>query len=153
TFTPTNAFTGAASLQVTTSDLGNSGAGGPLGASSTVAITVSGDMAPTVTALGAALLYTENAAAAAIAPTLTVSYADSPLLDYAIVRSSGNYASGQDVLGFTNQAGITGSWDASTGTLTLTGSASAANYQTALRTVTYSNLSDNPSTALRTVSF
>ena len=36
--------------------------------------------------------------------------------------------------------------------LTLTGSATVANYQTALRSVTYANSSTNPSTAARTVS-
>jgi len=153
TFTPTASFTGAASVQIATDDLGNSGAGGALSTTSTVAITVSADVAPILTLAGSALAYTENDPATMIAPTLTVSDADSPLLDHAIVRISGNYASGQDVLAFTNQAGITGSWDASTGTLTLTGAASAASYQTALRAVTYCNLIDNPSTALRTVSF
>ena len=63
------------------------------------------------------------------------------------------FASGQDVLGFTNQNGITGSYNAATGVLTLTGTATLANYQTALRSVTYSNSSDNPSTATRTISF
>ena len=153
TFTPTPSFTGAASLQLVTDDLGNSGAGGALSAASTVPITVSADTAPTVIVSGSALAYTENDPATAIAPALTVSDVDSPLLDHAVVRISGNYASGQDVLAFTNQAGITGSWDASTGTLTLTGSASAASYQTALRAVTYRNLGDNPSTAARVVSF
>ena len=48
------------------------------------------------------------------------------------------------MLGFTNQNGITGSFNAATGVLTLTGSATVANYQTALRSVTYANASDNP---------
>src|SRR5439155_1061559 len=46
-----------------------------------------------------------------------------------------------------------GAFDNSTGTLTLSGSASVANYQAALRSVTYRNTSDNPSTANRTVTF
>ncbi|MSQ72350.1 MAG: hypothetical protein EXR27_13800 [Betaproteobacteria bacterium] len=37
--------------------------------------------------------------------------------------------------------------------MSLTGSASVANYQAALRSVTYVNASENPSTALRTASF
>ena len=52
-----------------------------------------------------------------------------------------------------NTANITGSWNAGTGTLTLTGSDTLANYQAALRSVTYQNTSENPSTATRTVSF
>ena len=67
------------------------------------------------------------------------------------MQITGNYANGQDVLGFTNQNGITGSFNAATGTLTLTGSSSVANYQTALDSVTYLNTSDNPSGLARTV--
>ncbi|MBT6621327.1 MAG: choice-of-anchor D domain-containing protein, partial [Gemmatimonadetes bacterium] len=55
---------------------------------------------------------------------------------------------------FTNQNGITGNWTAGTGTMALTGSATKANYQTALRSITYQNTdTDNPSTATRTVTF
>ncbi len=43
--------------------------------------------------------------------------------------------------------------DATNGTLTLSGSATLAQYQAALRSITYTNTSDNPSTATRTVSF
>ena len=67
------------------------------------------------------------------------------------MQITGNYVNGQDVLGFTNQNGITGSFNAATGTLTLTGTATVANYQTALRSVTYVNTSDNPSGLARTV--
>ena len=56
------------------------------------------------------------------------------------------------MLGFTNQNGITGSYSATTGVLTLSGSSSVANYQTALRSVTYFNSSDNPSQT-RTISY
>ena len=48
------------------------------------------------------------------------------------------------MLGFTNQNGITGSYNAATGVLTLTGSATLANYQAALRSVTYSNTQRQP---------
>ncbi len=55
-----------------------------------------------------------------------------------------------DTLNFTNQAGITGSYNAGTGLLTLTGSSLVANYQTALQSVTFSNTT-NTSLASRTV--
>jgi hypothetical protein len=45
---------------------------------------------------------------------------------------------GGDTLNFTNQNGITGSYNSTTGVLTLSGTASAANYQTALDSITYS---------------
>ena len=48
---------------------------------------------------------------------------------------------------------FTGSWNASTGVLTLTGSDSLANYKAALESVTYNNTSDNPNTADRTISW
>ena len=57
------------------------------------------------------------------------------------------------MLGFVNQNGITGAYDATTGVLTLIGVSSLANYQAALRSVTYANTSDNPSDAARTISF
>jgi hypothetical protein len=47
---------------------------------------------------------------------------------------------------------IAGTWNAATGTMTLSGSDTPANYQSALRAVKYQNTSDNPSTATRTVS-
>ncbi|MCB0657136.1 MAG: cadherin-like domain-containing protein, partial [Saprospiraceae bacterium] len=48
---------------------------------------------------------------------------------------------------------VAGAFNTSNGSITLTGSASVANYQTALRQITYINTSDNPIPATRTVSF
>ena len=96
--------------------------------------------------------YTENATIT-IDSTINLNDVDDLLLESATVQLSSGYVNGQDVLGFVDQNGIVGSWDAATGTLTLTGSASLADYQTALRTVTYHNTSDNPDTQARTVTF
>jgi hypothetical protein len=153
TFTPMPGYTGTASLQIATDDQGNVGVGGPWTATSSVGITVSANVAPTVTTSGSALSYIEKASATAVDPGLAVSDTDSPLLDHAIVRVAANYVYGEDVLAFTDQLGIAGSWDPGTATLTLTGAANAAAYQTALRSVTYQNLSNDPSTAARTVTF
>ena len=43
-----------------------------------------------------------------------------------------------DTLNFANQNGITGSYNSGTGTLALTGSATPAQYQTALQSITFS---------------
>ncbi|WP_186289687.1 cadherin-like domain-containing protein [Methylomonas koyamae] len=118
-----------------------------------VSIKAASTWAPTITTSGGSLAYTENAAATIIDSALTVSDADGSYLANATVSISSGFVSGQDTLAFTNQNGITGSWNASTGVLTLTGNASAATYQTALRSITYVNSSDAPSTATRTVSF
>lgn len=52
------------------------------------------------------------------------------------------------------QHGISGSWNSGTGVLTLTGSATKANYETALESVTYQNTNTaNPNTSNRTVTW
>ena len=99
------------------------------------------------------LAYTEGQAAAVVLPALTASDAEQANLASATVAITTGLVAGQDVLGFTDQSGITGSYDAATGVLTLTGSATVAQYQSALRTVTYRNTSVSPSTAPRTISF
>ena len=153
-FNPTADFNGAASLQIISDDQGNTGTGGALTDTDTVNITVNAaNDAPVVTATAGNLSYTENAAATAIDPGLTVTDIDSTNLTGATVAITGNFASGQDVLAFIDQLGITGSYNGGTGVLTLTGTTTVANYQTALRSVTYANSSDNPSTATRTVTF
>src|SRR5438067_2339320 len=63
------------------------------------------------------------------------------------------YHAAEDMLSFTDTATITGSWDSTTGVLTLSGTDTLAHYQAALRSVKYSNTSDNPSSATRTASF
>ena len=108
--------------------------------------------APVATATNSALAYTENATTA-IDSAITVSDVDSANLVSATVSITSGFISAQDTLAFTTQNGITGSYNSSTGILTLTGNATVANYQTALRTITYTNSSDNPSTTPRTVSF
>ena len=99
------------------------------------------------------LAYTENAVATAITNSITVTDVDDTNIESAVISISGNYQNGQDVLSFTNANGITGTWNAVSGTLNLTGTATLANYQLALRSVRYFNNSENPSTISRTVSF
>ncbi|WP_196238955.1 hypothetical protein, partial [Bradyrhizobium sp. BR2003] len=108
---------------------------------------------PPVTTAGGMLNYTENQAATVIDASVNVTDADSANLTGATVQITGNFAAGQDVLGFVNQNGITGSYNSATGVLTLTGSSSVANYKAALDSITYFNSSDNPSGADRTVGF
>ena len=100
----------------------------------------------------AALAFTEGNSATVVDAGLTVTDADSANLASAAVSIAANFVTGEDVLGFTTQNGITGSFNATTGVLTLTGSATVAHYETALRSVTYANASTNPSMAARTVS-
>ena len=124
------------------------------GSTATVTVTVTCvDDAPTVNTSAGATSYTENDPATAIDPGLTVSDPDSTTLTGATVEITGNAEAAEDVLAVTDQLGITGSFDAGTSVLTLTGNASVADYQTVLRDVTYRNTSDAPSTVTRTVTF
>ncbi len=109
-------------------------------------------IAPTLTPATGSLAYLENEGAKVIDNTFVVSDDGADLADATIVISAG-YVNGQDALGFTDQNGIAGTFNAATGTLTLTGTATLADYQTALRIITYSNSSENPATAARTVTF
>jgi hypothetical protein len=108
---------------------------------------------PTVTASATTLGYTEKNPPTPVDSGLTLTAGTLANLTGATVQISANYANGQDVLAFSNQLGITGSWNAASGTLTLSGSASVANYQTALRSVTYVNTSANLSALNRTLTF
>ena len=106
---------------------------------------------PVVTVSATPLAYTEGAGPQPLDTTLTVSDPDSATLDGATVRITANYVVGEDMLAFTSQAGITGVFSAASGTLTLTGTSSVANYQAALRSVTYANTRDKPSTLTRSI--
>jgi hypothetical protein len=85
---------------------------------------------------------------------LLIGDADSNNLSKATVQITAGYqndANGNDVLGFTNQNGITGSFNAATGMLTLSGSSSVSNYRTALRSVTFSSSGSVVSNANRSL--
>lgn len=110
---------------------------------------------PVVSALEPAVLsYDEGQTPTPISTSITVSDPDSPLLASANVQITGNHSSTEDQLQFTDAFSITGSFDTSIGTLTLTGPASPADFTSALRTITYLNTNNgNPSNLVRTVSF
>jgi hypothetical protein len=113
--------------------IGNDGTDTSTAVTSTITVSVIND-APVLTA-GGTLAYTENQAATAMDPAVTVSDVDHATLTGATIQITSNYQTGQDVLAFTNTASITGVFTAASGVLTLTGSDSLANYQAALRAV------------------
>jgi len=73
----------------------------------------------------------------------------------ATIAFNAGYRVGQDILSvdtaLASTLGITSSFDLATGSLTLAGNASDANYQALLRTVTYQNSSAAPSTDARQI--
>ncbi|MDQ3773341.1 MAG: hypothetical protein M3461_02655 [Pseudomonadota bacterium] len=125
--------------------------GTSLGSDATITIAL--NTAPELTAGGASPTFTEDGAPIVLDGALTVADANDTNLESATVRITAGFQTGQDVLGFVDAPPITGSFDPLTGILSLTGSATLANYQTALHNVTYENTSQNPNTAARSVAF
>ncbi|MDF2866948.1 MAG: Hemolysin-type calcium-binding region, partial [Gammaproteobacteria bacterium] len=108
---------------------------------------------PIITTSSGSVSFTEKGAAIVIDSGLTVSDVDNAQLTRASIAITVGYVLGEDKLLFTAQNGISGSFNVSSGLLTLTGGSSVANYQAALRSVTYINTSDHPNTQARTISF
>ena len=106
---------------------------------------------PTCQPLG----YGEGAPPTVIAPEFTAADVDGTNLVGATVEIGAGYVAGQDVLslGTNPQNGISAAFDPATGTLTLTGTATVANYQTALRDVRFANDSPDATAGTRTISF
>ena len=97
------------------------------------------------------LVYNENDPPLRINGGLTITDPDDTEIESATVVISNNFVSGQDLLTFTPIAGVSGTFNPGTGTITFTGTATLTSYQTLLRSVHYSNSSENPNTAQRTV--
>ena len=107
---------------------------------------------PTLTA-GGTLVYTENDPATPIDTTITVTDPDSNVAG-ASAQITANYVNGEDILSCGAPCtGLNPTFVPGTGTFTLTGSASPATYQTALRGIAYNNTSDDPSSLDRTVTW
>uniref|UniRef100_E1T926 DUF4347 domain-containing protein n=1 Tax=Burkholderia sp. (strain CCGE1003) TaxID=640512 RepID=E1T926_BURSG len=91
---------------------------------------------------------------------ITVTDTGTGTLGSVTVAITGSFASGEDVLAFTNDGSTMGnivaSYNASTGVLTLSSSGSSATlaqWQSALRSVTYTDTAVTPNNATRTISF
>ena len=130
----------------------------PTSASSTPvtqSIAVIGVDAPPVVMINdtTALAYKANDPAISIFGNALISDADSNNLTRLTVQITSGYqntASAHDLLSFTSQYGITGSFDAGTGKLTLSGSSYVGYYREVLRTVKFSTSGTAISTATRT---
>jgi hypothetical protein len=128
--------------------------GGALSNAPSTTITVSATgTAPTVSNVDNVASYTENGSAVAVDSSISISDPDSTDLNRATVSITNNFASGQDVLSYGGAVPAISLQSYAGGVLTLTGTATLAQYETALESVTYSNSSDNPSTAVRTIEY
>ncbi|HZQ32321.1 MAG TPA: Ig-like domain-containing protein, partial [Mycobacterium sp.] len=121
------------------------------GASATKTITVTPvNDAPVLSSTGGDITAVERTATP-IDPTITISDPDDTTLAGATVKITKGLQSGEDTLNFTDQNGITGSYDSAKGVLSLTGNASINDYQTALESITYTDTSHAPATNTRTI--
>lgn len=137
-------------LTIAVTDANSDGAGAATTTTSrNVTLTPVNDT-PVISGTGSTRSYTENGAAIALEPGLALSDFDDTQMDQAIIRIQAGFVAG-DRLNFVNQSGITGSYDATTGVLTLTGTATLAQYQAALQSVTFDSTSENPGNGSRTL--
>jgi hypothetical protein len=97
------------------------------------------------------LNYTEDDGPRTIDPLLTASDRAGAMWHSATITFTAGYAPGQDLLAASPAGPITAVWDAGSGTLTLAGAATLAQYQAALRSITYANPSQAPQTHSRTI--
>ncbi|MCA9061894.1 MAG: DUF2341 domain-containing protein [Planctomycetaceae bacterium] len=107
--------------------------------------------APVISMASAVGTYVENDAPLQLDSLLVVTDPDSTQLTSATVWIQKGFVSSEDRLTFTAVAGISGSYDATSGVLVLTGNASVGSYQTVLRSVAYYSTSENPATNQRIV--
>ena len=127
---------GSKTFTVTASD------GESLSSEATVTISLAPvNDAPTFSS-GATVAYLEKGAGVPIDPVLTVADVDDVSLTSATVSIEIPVTG--DLLSLETQNGINATYDATTGILSLTGTASLSAYQTALRSVVYSSSSSNP---------
>ncbi|MDA7509951.1 hypothetical protein N8527_01655, partial [bacterium] len=108
---------------------------------------------PTLGDAGGTLSFTENGGATAIDGSLSVADVNDTNLESATITISSGYVSSEDVLEFTAQNGISGSWNSGSGVMSLSGTSSKANYEMALESLTYNNTSEDPNTSARTITW
>ncbi len=112
------------------------------------------EFTPTLTSIETdTLTFTEGDSPTAITSTIVVDDFDDTNLASATISITNNFTLGEDELAFTDFGSISGSWNGTTGILSLTGSDDVADYQTALRSVTYENLSSDPIELVKTITF
>lgn len=116
-------------------------------ASKTVTVAASND-APLISNVNAIASFSENGSAVIIDNSISLSDADHTQFNQALVEISGNYQSSEDTL-ICPATALSCSY--SLGTITFSGTANIATYQSALQAVTYNNTSENPNTGDRTI--
>ncbi len=130
-------------------------AAGNTGSSATSAnYVIDNNYVPIMTGAGDTFIYTEGDGAQIIDASLSLSDVDDSQLTSASIYIGSGFNNTEDLLSFASLGGITGSYNAATGVLSLSGNASISDYQSALQSVTYTNtniVNLNPDAADRTI--
>jgi VCBS repeat-containing protein len=124
--------------------------------SATVTVTINGlNDPPLLSDIEQGVLdYVMGAPATPVTSSLTATSPDTTTLVGAQVSICSGYQQSEDVLGFVPTGnGITGVFSSSSGSMSLHGAATIAQYQTALRSITYGNLSSAPTLGSRSICF
>ncbi len=110
---------------------------------------------PNLTASGGSTSYHPGDLAPVVVDgSLTLTDGAGQPIDGVKISISTNFVVGEDQLAFVNAGGVTGSYNATSGVLTLSGPDTPAHFEAALRTVTYQNLkSGNRTLGVRQVTF
>lgn len=104
---------------------------------------------PSLSIASTPLKYIAGSQALAVDPLLT----DGGTIISATVSIGSGFTAGEDSLSFIAQPGISGSYNAASGVLTFSGSASAASYQALLRSVAFTDSAATPTGSTRTINF
>jgi hypothetical protein len=107
---------------------------------------------PVVQSSAGTTQYLAGSSAVAVDGGLTLQGPAVPVSGATVTFTSG-YVSGQDSLLFSPRGTITDTWDQGAGSLVLSGTASLADYQAALRSVSYVNSNPAALTGARTIEF
>jgi VCBS repeat-containing protein len=143
---------GAETLTIITDDQGNTGAGGALTDTDTVAITVTPvNDAPTITLSASTPSYTEDGAPVTVDGGLLVADVDDTDLEAGSVTITAPITG--DTLAFTPAGTGIVDGDPAPEVLALTGTTTLADWQSVLRSVTFSSTSVDPTDASRTLTF
>ncbi len=121
-------------------------------ATATISIVAVND--PPQLIVGGEVSFVEGDPPQIIDPNIIITDPDGPDLNTAVITIAQGFSSNEDVLSAVDTLGVSGSYSESSGILTLTGTASAADYQTVLRTVAYLNTNaDDPDMSPRAINF
>ena len=124
----------------------NDGVANSGSATSTVSTVNAVHVPPTVSGAGNTVLYSKQGPAVPVDSMLTLSDPDSGnMLSGATVSISSGFLAGDTLAAVTTGTGITASYNANTGVLTLSGADTLEHYQSVLESVTYSSIDHNPS--------